>query len=75
MGQREDCLLTDLYVGQVVVPNAVRLFPFAEENQICFHARACARKHAARQTNNAINVALLQKLSLYLHECFRVHAK
>ena len=66
MGLGERCLFANLYVGEVIVPYAVGLLPFGEENEVGFDARAGGREDTAGKTDNAVNAALLKELALGL---------
>ena len=75
MLKRQRSLLADFDVQEIEIPDAFCLFSFIEENEIGFHACARAGKNAAWQAHDAIDVAILDQLSLRLHETAFVRAK
>ena len=75
MLERQRGLLADLHVGQVVVPDPLGRLALGEEQQVGLHAGAGGGEHAARQREDAPQVALVRQLALGLDEGVLVRAE
>ena len=73
--KRERLALRYFDIRQIVVPDAFGWLPLSEEQEIRLYASTSTEERARRQAHNTPEVALIQQLTLCLHERFLISAE